>query len=274
MTTTYSAEVLVDSPVAYWRLEDSGASVVSEVGAGLSGTFFGTVTTGVAGNAYRDTPNLAMTFTGALVGYLVGPSSPAADVLNPHLGSMTWEVLFRSTATGGVTFYSRHTGASVMGIIIRLNTDALGRVGAVVNNAISVDSGAGVAYNDGQIHHVAVVLTRTTHRLLLYVDGTLCGNTDAASQAAVDLSSTSNGEWGFLSSAGETQTMARLAVYATALSAARIAVHAAAVMPNVVRLVREAIQIPTIGTEVLRAATITAEAISTPTILNESITAG
>jgi len=74
----YSAEVLADSPRAYWRLgESSGAVAADSSGTGNNGSYVNGPLLGQPGPIVGD-PNTAVTFEG-VNDYMTAPDSPSLD---------------------------------------------------------------------------------------------------------------------------------------------------------------------------------------------------
>ena len=81
---TYDAVVAADSPIAYWRLDDQGSTVVAQAG-GDNGTIVGPVTSSATGAKADDSPNRALNFAGT------DPNSPRTLVPGyVDLGSPTY----------------------------------------------------------------------------------------------------------------------------------------------------------------------------------------
>lgn len=218
---SYSAEVLADTPLVYYRKDDLSGAVLTDVsGNGLNGS--------IIGNPIRNAPALIRDAANAAIAYNRPTSTDfcawnGSITLNPRLGSMSWEFWFATAQSTNSNFFRRDTGGSNNGYLVRINQDAPGRIGAVLNNAIAIDSGAGVVYSDGIPHHVVIILNRVTDRYQMYVDGKLKADGNAASQHSVDIGGvfTPTGSMG-LDLAG---TIDEVAVYGSALTPDRILAH-------------------------------------------------
>lgn len=99
---TYTAEVLADSPVAYWRLgESSGTTATDEMSGTSNGTYTNTPTLGAASLISNDTANTAVTFAAASSESVEVPDNATISACTGS-GACTWEFWTRlvSNATG------------------------------------------------------------------------------------------------------------------------------------------------------------------------------
>lgn len=212
-SSAYAQEVLADNPAAWWRLGDSTTPYLDAIGtADLTvGTGKNAPAAGAEGLVSRE-PDGAVTFTALDSEQLTGPAGSA-----PAGAEYTVELIIQSPTPVGTTrsiaFWTDSAGLndsqiSFDGALGHLQWAGLDSVQVVANNTV---------------RHVAVVQTSTQQ--LMYVDGTLL-----ASQAGIGVSyaggtfrlgaTTTNNFGGVID---------EVAVYNTALSAARIAAHAEAV---------------------------------------------
>ena len=169
VVTTYSDEVLADSPILYYRLgESSGAIANDSSGNGFNGTY-SSVTLGTTGLISGDS-DTAVTFNGTS-SYLNKDHESAFNVAD--ISADAWI----KTSTSGV----------VQQIIARDETDeepdqrqfqfrleTSGGLGAIVfyNNVgglITLTDSTNLA--DGAKHHVAFSYNSSTFEFKLYVDG-------------------------------------------------------------------------------------------------------
>jgi hypothetical protein len=217
----YSAAVLADSPLAYWRLGDaSGTACVDSSGNGRDGTYAGSPTLGTTGLLTGDS-DTAVTFDGTndKVDITYGSWMDAG-------ATITVEAIIKTNASGTRLIIDRDKGASSPRVFqFRLNNGVLefykiGGTGGVVG-ALSP-----LTYNDNVKHHVAATYDGTN--IKLYVAGSLVKTQSAAGDlgaAAAYMSlgvNTSSGDNSWFSG-----VMDEAAYYGTALSGARIAAHAA-----------------------------------------------
>jgi hypothetical protein len=93
---TYAQMILAESPLAYWRLGDTGLIARSEVGSNLSGAYSGAVTVGVPGAIVGD-PDTAAHFGGS-GGSIAMPDILAFDGRSPF----TFELWARLPAADNV----------------------------------------------------------------------------------------------------------------------------------------------------------------------------
>lgn len=217
----YRDEVLHDTPTGYWRLDESAGSTVSDAsGNGRDGTYAGGPALGQSPLISGPLPGTAATFNGVPATASV-PDNAALDI---GTGSATWEVLLRTTAATGA-FLTKADAGNANGVSLTLDQGALraqvhtAAGGVVLSTVGRVD--------DGQTHHLTVVLDRAGGQLRAYADGTLIGSTSAASVAGLDLNAAAALQIS-PTSAGLSGTFDELAFYPRSLTAAEISRHYAA----------------------------------------------
>lgn len=228
--TGYFATAMADSPLLFWRLNDSGASA-TDAAASYTGSFAGTVTKQVAGATASDAPNnYAATFDGT-TGY-VSLSSVSAPKPNPPFTVEFWVKGLASDtvgATNGVLLVGKDTIGAGLGFLMTADNGG-GNLG------ISVDGGgfSTTGYNilDGSWHLVDWTVAANGTSWDIYLDGGAYHL--AVSRAATDsfnnagqlnLASTTSIAAGYGSGAFFKGSLDNFAVYPTALSAARITAH-------------------------------------------------
>lgn len=213
--SAYSAEVLADSPVGYWKLDEtSGTSAADSSGSAFNGTYTGGVTLNQA--AALKGGQGAASFDGT-DDRISGIGSPTALAIR---GDATVEFWFFPTATPAVTGY----------IVYGLDPYAVSYNSQ--NKLVWAQTPAsGVAYNLSagpyalnSWRHVAV--TRKRGYVRIYVNGALAAegqaSVDPAANFAFAIAANSVGASLF---AGR---IAHVAVYNTALPSERVAAHYAA----------------------------------------------
>jgi hypothetical protein len=215
----YAAEVLADSPKLYAKLgEPSGTNVTDSSTNNNTGTYVNTPTLGQAGAFSRD-PGTSVLFTAA--------SSQKATF--PHIAALnlgdtlTIEFWMKHTmiVLGGLISLG-HTGAN--GSAYLRNSGSAGHIEILKSNVSSMASST-AAYNDGNWHYVVYTKATSTNKLFVqaadvsptFTNATLADSTELITLGA-DVSNGTAAEFG-------TVTLAHVAIYGTALSAARIAVH-------------------------------------------------
>jgi hypothetical protein len=221
---TYASTVLSDSPLAYWRLDETtGTTAHDATGNGNDATYTGGYTQGAAGALIGD-PDTAATLDG-VSGYV-----DAGDRFNfagnaPH----TLEI-WALPANIGVSYqrlFSRELSTTPReGYLVFVRGP-----NAADPSTFSVERWAGGAANQcpqtasiSQVwHHFVATYDGATSRV--YLDGTLA----AAQPAALALSTTTASLWigasVFDTAALFAGSVDEVAVYGTALSAARISAH-------------------------------------------------
>ena len=212
----YAAEVLADSPVGYWRLEEtSGSTVADEIGTN-DGTVYG-ANLNVDGQV-----GSAASFDG-IDDYISIPYDAALNTATFTGEAIIRADAFSSTLTRVLSFRKNaHNGWEM------LVTD-IGRLrlewgdGSATRNAESPTN----TILTETTYHVAVTHDGTTGRA--YVNGTEVAFFDA-SLSVNDTANMAIGNilWTVAGQRGHTGMIDEVAVYDTALSAARILAHAQA----------------------------------------------
>lgn len=214
-TPTYSDEVLADSPLAYWKLDESTGSVTDATGNGWDGSDSG-VTRGVdghIGNAVQSTAvDQYVTFGSAIKAALNGTSLTIEAWVKTASTSGSIVVL-DPPGTPGLTSRSFVLGVSSGKLVF----SRLGQTSAVTATSTA-------SINDNAWHHVAVTYDGAMIRL--YLDGAPI-NTAAATGST--LGSASADLRLFVGQRTGAGTLIGLiddaAIYTSVLSAARIAAH-------------------------------------------------
>jgi YD repeat-containing protein len=218
LTPAYTATVLSDGPLAYWRLGESGGTTATDSsGNGLSGAYDQPgVTLGEPG-AIRNDPNASAAFnTVALedAGYAGTVTTPAFGAALTNLTVEAWCYL----GSGG-GFFSHNPLDSSATDYFRFMVSPSG--GSFYLGPSSASLPVLVAFSSRiGWHHFAVTWDGTT--LSFYVDGLLAG-------AATGSNGYSPGDdifcLGSSATAGYNGRLDEVAIYPTALSADRIHAH-------------------------------------------------
>lgn len=206
--TEYLADVMLDAPVGYWRLGDSGLEAKDWSGNGLTGTVIGTSfasTTGIGGaengsNFFATNGRVQMPASPLL--NLTASLSIEAWVKTTDLDTFIWG---GHNAGGGYSLEIL-TGTGVVRFVYGNPTTALASPGAI---------------NDGYWHHVVGTTDGITARL--YVDGAQVASASATpngSYAGTRNIGASGGSTNFFDG-----RIDEVAVYSTALPALRVASH-------------------------------------------------
>ena len=230
----YSDEVLVDNPVAYWRLgEPNGDSIAIDEKGTYNGTYIGSPLGGVAG-ALAD--NTAVTFNGSSQ-YVRAANGSSLAFPNTTFSVEFW---FKASTLAASQFIVAKDGGGVgNGWSVYLNnlgsisTVAKGITGNFAASRLTVAT----TFGDNVWHHVVTVIktdTVTTGNndiLAIYIDGisqSLTANTGTTPYVAptleVEIGRRSSGNY-------LTGSVDEVAIYSSALSAARILAHYQAARP-------------------------------------------
>lgn len=209
---SYRDEVMADNPVGYWRLgETSGAVAQDETANNIDGTYVNTPTLGVAGAI---SGNTAVSFASASSEYISVPHNAVlntADVVSIEF----WFKL--ATTTSIQTFVMKGTSAYRV-----YYNSASNKIGFERNDSGTIVETSVTVTDTSSWHHFVATKNGATSKL--YLDGvdrtgvvtnqTLLNNSTALLWAAmVGITNYFNG------------SLDELAIYSTALSAARVAAH-------------------------------------------------
>lgn len=206
-TDAYSTAVEADNPVVYYRLDDTGATVSDWSANGYDAAVSGGVTTGVAGIVSGDA---AMSFDG-ISGTVQGPSLPT---YSPYSVEVWFKVPTLQTGT-----------LVILGIGPNLyfyGSDSTYLPGSLEWNNGTDALNAGAGFVDGNWHHVVVTYDGTSIATI-YVDGEQNNASSASTWGTI------GGTFLEIASLNGTDFLAgtidEVAIYSTALSAARVTAH-------------------------------------------------
>lgn len=210
----YSAEVLVDSPVAYWKMDESLGLIADSVGVNHATTQDGTPSYHVLGPITSGSPNYAIDFTRTNAEDFLVDDATALD-----LGDvLTCEVWFKrkSSGTGGREdhFFNKGTNAYNFVILDDRLVFAKANVSLIVSSTNTIT-------DTTTWHHGVFTKNGATNKI--YFDGT--DVTGAVTNAT--LANTSDGL--IIGSSGAANhfdgSLAHMALYPTALSLSRVQAH-------------------------------------------------
>ena len=220
----YPAEVLADNPLLYWRLDEtSGTNVVDYSGNGRTGTYtpgtLGTITLGQTSALPHDADTSITVALSATNGWIGSAASTAFDTtsvsgeiwVNPTSGQVNKHgVIFHGPSPGTGRWY------------FRINPTT-GEVEIVAASTLLT----GQFLNFNTWTHVVVTFDNSDSKWRLYRNGSLIYTSGASGLAAVTNKPIYIGKNNGTSVGGETFVggLDEVAIYGTALSATRIAVH-------------------------------------------------
>jgi PKD repeat protein len=218
--SSYTSEVLADSPISYWRLgETSGTTAADSVGAN-TGALKGGVTLGALGALVGDT-NAAMTFDGS-TGYISVGNSATLNLT----GDLTVEAWAKPSVLDGTTRAVVHKGGtggfSTYQYRIGLTSGNTWRGTVYIGSTNLVVTSPSIATTSSWTY---LVMTRVGSTLTLYVNGTKVATATASGALNTSTGVLAIGRTGSTSVDYFKGSVDEVAVYATALSAARIAAH-------------------------------------------------
>ena len=215
----YKEVVLADAPLVYYRLDEtSGTTAIDVSGGGNNGTYSSSPTLGVAGALAGDS-DTAVTFVAASSHTMQTAFWSALNIT-----TLTLECWVKTTGANQA-ICGRQGGTSVP---YSMFVDASGKLQLVIKTSgtsgTNYSDTSSTIINDGAWHYVAITRDNTTAIISFYVDGVLTSS--IASTSAPNITTS----FGFaVSGRGGTPrldgTVDEVALYGTALSAARIAKH-------------------------------------------------
>jgi PKD repeat protein len=219
--TSYQSVVLADGPVGYWRLsETSGTTAQDYTANGLNGSYMNSPTLGVTGAITTDTStNKAVTLNGTDE-YVFVNDATALDVGD----TFTLEAWVKTNDSNGEILSK---GASSPVQHFGLYLDTAGEVRLEAGN-FSVMRTTGYVVNDNQWHHI--VATKSGSTKAIYIDGISRGTNDTNQNAVNNSAPLEIGRWG--TSTYLAGSLDEVAIYPTALSAARVQAHYNAAVPT------------------------------------------
>ena len=225
----YRDAVLADAPALYWRVaEASGTTATDSSGSSRPGTYYSS-TLGQESPVVSEPKDRAITVAATTRGMVTGTTSYA-----PPTTGFSVEAWFKTTSTAGGRIFGMG-GSSGSTIANNATSDRqlyLSPAGAVVfgvgSSTRATLASTGGAYNNGAWHHVVGTYDGVTMRL--YVDGAPAGSRTGGVPTLTS---------GFWRAGAEnlsawptpptssyfTGSLDELAVYPTALSAARVSAH-------------------------------------------------
>lgn len=209
---TYASEVLADSPLHYWKMDEtSGTSIANTGSVGGSGTKYAGVILGLTG--ISGDGGYAASFNGTATAYIEQTSVSAT----PFDRTNTFEYWVKTTDvncnligfSGYPYWYSFINGS--------------GQVNFTWGDGSSLSMTSTAAINNGAWHHVVAVIDATGGTHTLYVDGVSVRTTSAS---AMTFSTTGNVQIGDSRSANAPiGIIDEVAIYPTALSSGRVSAH-------------------------------------------------
>jgi signal peptidase I len=225
----YRTAVLADSPYLYWRLNETTGTAIDDAGTGnKDGTLLAqTYVQGQTGALASETRDKSL-------GLTMGTINANASVVGPATYSVEAWIKSTSTTGGRILGFGNATGQTAS------TAASIGRqLYLAPNGKVMFGDGTGpgkvalaslAAVNNGAWHYVVGTSTGGPNGMKLYVDGTLQtqGNQPAPAAAAGYWRAGAEDLTGWPSAPTDGYydgSLDELAVYTTALSAARITAH-------------------------------------------------
>lgn len=219
-SSAYAQEVIADAPVAWWRFDEATGTVAHDAIGSLDLTATGAPTVGTDTLISRD-GGASMTTTASTDGFFRTGPFPVSG--NP----LTLEAVVKLTTEAAV--YIAGSVTTTLGSGFDLAGDETFGFEVAKSAGVASAAPSTVDYTDGATHHLAGVWA-TDGSLKIYVDGV--DRTSGTPTLAVGAFTSATGHTfvgKFPLAGGCSGIYDEVAVYNTALSATRIAAHAAAV---------------------------------------------
>ncbi|MBK8756846.1 MAG: PKD domain-containing protein [Actinomycetales bacterium] len=222
----YAMALLADSPVHYWRMNDSGSTLADALGD-WHGIYADGTTKGQAGALLSET-DTAAAFNGTSTGYAVTATS--VPTLAPATFSVEAWFKTSSTAGGKIVGWGNATNASSTSYDRHIYINGSGQLTFGVYAGATKTLTSGTGYNDGQWHHVVGAVDQAAG-MTFYVDGRRIGALNGAIKAEQKtgywhIGGDTLGTWPNAPSNRYLDgTIDEVAVYQTALTPAQVAAH-------------------------------------------------
>lgn len=231
-SSVYAAEVRTDTPALWWRFGATAGSTVAVDSSGNNrpGVTTGAPSFGASSLAVRET-DTAVLFPTSLDG--IQGVYPAGTF--PLTTTATWEWLVSGSSSGfsGNLATVATLGGTPSGIEVDKRGDDLLNVTVVNNAGTPIVLQTTIPVFDGTVHHIAVVVTAGSP-ILIYVDGinraSAVTNFIGSMANTVDpwIAVANNVAYPPFFNFGVVMTLDELALYSTAITPTRVAVHNAA----------------------------------------------
>jgi hypothetical protein len=220
--TGYAAQVMADRPVSYWRLGETGGGAAADSAGSNAGSIQGGVTLGLPGALTGD-GNTAMGFDGSS-GYVGVPDNASLDIP----GDLSVEAWARPAALNGTTGTVLHKGLSDAQDTTwqyRLSLTSGNRWKAAVFSGPTSYSvtASNLVPSPTRWDHLLLVHSGTS--LIFYVNGAAVGSVAANAALNTGAGLLALGRTGASAQFYFNGAIDEVAVYNTALSAARAAAH-------------------------------------------------
>lgn len=205
----YSTVVLADSPIGYWRLDETAGTVANDEISTNDGTYVNSPTLGAA----------ALVDDGSAIVCVAANSQDVTLPGNTISTTASIELWFKWT--GGDTLFRDNTSAGGTGWFAG---NSAGNFTVRISGVTNINCGATTSFRDGNRHHL--VITKSGVNVAVYVDGVSVGTSGNSA------TSTSSSPWHLGRNGASAQyadaTFDEFAVYDTQLSLARVSAHYAA----------------------------------------------
>jgi RHS repeat-associated protein len=213
--TGYAASVRSDNPRAYWRLGESSGTTAADDRSGHPATYAGGPTLGATGALSADSDK-APTFDG-VDDHADAPNT--AGFFDPGTGDFSAEAWIKTSVNGNQVIAGKSTNWQ---LTVTADAGHTGQAKFTYDNA-TVTAYSSSNVDNGAWHHIVAVATRSTGATV-YVDGV--AGTPASTPDTTTLTDTNPLRIATGPATGYfTGQIDEVAVYNTALTAARIGVH-------------------------------------------------
>lgn len=214
----YATEVLADSPIARWTLDETTGTTATDSIGSNHGTY--------AGATLNQTPLIVSGASVLFSGSGSGITIPDAANLSFLTTAFSLECWVKTTSTAGLGLISKDTSGSVWPeYVLQLNAGGTVDFGVRATNANTPNAitTTTLAVNDGVRHHIVAVFV-PSGAVKIYVDGV--ERASAAHALTTSFDSTASLFLGRIGGGAYLLgNLDEVAFYASALSAARVLAH-------------------------------------------------
>ena len=214
----YATQVLADSPVGYWRLGEASGTVAADASPNhLDGTYSGTLSLNQSGALVAD-PSAAVTFAG-------GKVTAGTSGVPTGSGARTVEAWINPTGSGGTIFASNTASGQRFVVQAGQDNGAWYLFSDGLNGANNLTLSGAEIPPAGTWSHVAFVFDGAANTWHYYLNGAATKSGTFA--VAINTAAATSTTLGVRLDATQpfSGTLDEVAVYASALSATRIAAH-------------------------------------------------